>query len=554
MSGNEDAKEKRLRELKGIIQQHVLIRGDEKPIFREGEAWTTHDAFVFDFRNILLQPQYLDLISEMFWDEYESQYPFQVGGLETASIPLIAAIVMKSKEKGKPVNGFYIRKSRKKYDLVKMIEGKITADPVILIDDLTNNGYSFLRQIELLEKTQTKVTDIFTLLRFREEKQYAHITEKYGVHMSSFFTLPDFGIQFIEEKKKTLSDTFDPKWCFESEDPNYFYVVSKSAPVVDEERVYFGSDSGNFWALNQKDGTVSWKYKVGPHALGKSIFSSPALHEGTVYFGSYDGNVYALSAETGKPKWKFMEADWIGSSPALAPNLGLLFIGLEFGLMRKRGGIAALDMKTGKKMWEERTPELTHSSPAYSKGLNVVFIGSNDGKAYLYTPKEGKLLWEFQTGDDIKESAVYDEKNGNVIFGSMDGNIYCINCKTGNPVYKFETHAGIYSTPLLHKGRIYVGSLDKILYCVDSTNGNLEWKFETSGRIFSSPIIIDNLLYIGSNDGRLYEVDINTGKRVNVFQTTERIVNKIAYNKKTKQFFVPTFANQIFCLEKKGEE
>ena len=105
---------------------------------------------------------------------------------------------------------------------------------------------------------------------------------------------------------------------------------------------YFGSDSGYFWALRQSDGSVAWKFKVGYPVNGKSIFSTPAIDDEKVYFGSYDGNVYALDKSSGRLSWKFGDADFVGSSPALAPDLGLLFIGLEFGLFRKQGGIAAI--------------------------------------------------------------------------------------------------------------------------------------------------------------------------------------------------------------------
>ena len=35
--------------------------------------------------------------------------------------------------------------------------------------------------------------------------------------------------------------------------------------------------------------------------------------------------------------WRFIGADWVGSSPALAPELGLLFIGLEFAVEGQAG-------------------------------------------------------------------------------------------------------------------------------------------------------------------------------------------------------------------------
>ena len=50
----------------------------------------------------------------------------------------------------------------------------------------------------------------------------------------------------------------------------------------------------------------------------------------------------------------------------------------------------------------------------------------------------------------------------------------------------------------------------------------------------------------------MYEIDLISGKELSFFQATERITNKIVYNAETERFFVPTFANEIYCLEKQG--
>ncbi|MDZ4205640.1 MAG: hypothetical protein U1C12_00260, partial [Patescibacteria group bacterium] len=97
-----------LEKLKEIILKEVFVTKDkEKIVSTEGE----NSTWLFDFRRVLLKPESLNLIAEIFWKHFKDQYPFQVGGQETAAIPLIAAIVMKSRELGTPVNGFYLRKS-----------------------------------------------------------------------------------------------------------------------------------------------------------------------------------------------------------------------------------------------------------------------------------------------------------------------------------------------------------------------------------------------------------------------------------------------------------
>src|SRR3989344_6562594 len=86
---NEGDLNKKLAELKEIISKEVFITKDKEKI-------TSHAGmesnWLFDFRKIILNPNHLNLIADIFFDVFRDAYPFRVGGLETAAIPLIAAI------------------------------------------------------------------------------------------------------------------------------------------------------------------------------------------------------------------------------------------------------------------------------------------------------------------------------------------------------------------------------------------------------------------------------------------------------------------------------
>ncbi len=536
---------KEIEELKEIIKKDALAtKNTQRIISPKG----IESDWLFDLRNIFLKPDSLSLITKIFWSYFEKEYPFQVGGQEIAAIPLISAIVLESQKINKPVNGFIIRKSRKLSGLQKIIEGSLDKNKIILVDDLLNSGSTILRQIKVIEEAGQKVNCVFTLIRFRDENYYEFIKSK-QIKIISLFSLDDFGLS-LGEKSKNIVKNLELIWKFQGPDPNYFHVVPKSAPVIDDEKIYFGDDGNHFWALNQDTGSVVWKFKIGLNIWRKNIFSSPAIYKNVVYFGAYDGNVYALDVNSGKIKWFFQDADWIGSSPAIAPDLNMLFIGLEFGLFKKHGGIAALDLNTGEKKWEySQISELIHCSPAYCLEKKVVAIGGNDYFAYLFDAKNGKLKWKFKTDGEIKASLVFDTKRNLVLFGSFDGNLYALDIDSGELKGKFKTDDKIYSTPLVYQENVYFSSLDKNLYNFNLETGKMNWRFTTNGRIFSSPMVIKNKIYIGSNDGKLYLIDAQTGKLIGSFQTTERITNKIAFNPKTKIIFLPTYANEIYCLK-----
>jgi outer membrane protein assembly factor BamB/adenine/guanine phosphoribosyltransferase-like PRPP-binding protein len=534
-------------ELKEAIASNAFVRNLR--IVNNDEV--TLGKWLFDFRALLLQSKWLNSYAELFWEEYASQYPFQVCGMESAAISLVAAIAMKGLERGTPVNGLYIRKSRKRSGLMKQIEGVLTKDPVILVDDLINSGNTFNKQIKVLSDEGVRVSDIFVLLAFRDANAYRALTDEQNISLKSIFTLQDFNMPLLSSESTTIPrDSFEILWHFRVPNPSHNYVVQKSAPVLDGERVYFGTDAGTFFALNQTTGDVAWMFDTGKHPEGKGIFSSPAILKGTVYFGAYDGNVYALDAQTGAKKWTYGDADWVGSSPALAEDRGLLFIGLEFGLLRKQGGIAALRLDTGERVWHARTSAYTHGTPLYIPEWNMVVIGSNDATVYAYKGDSGELLWQLSVDGDVKASFAYDAKRKLILFGTLAGTLYAAR-HDGAIAFAKELSAGMYSTPHVQNDTVYFSSLDKCLYAINMDTWKDTWTFMTNGRIFASPIIIEGSLWCGSNDGRLYEIDPLSGKLRTFFQATEKIVNKIAHNADTKRFFVPTNANELYCFVRK---
>ncbi|MCE9541250.1 PQQ-binding-like beta-propeller repeat protein [Candidatus Kaiserbacteria bacterium] len=535
---------------KKAIRETALVRKESGAVIITSESSGERADWIFDFRALMLQPKWLDAYAEIFWERHAGTYPFQVGAMETAGIGLVAAIVMKGVQRGTPVNGFFIRKSRKRQGLMKQIEGTLTDDTIILVDDLMNSGSTFEKQIRVLKDAGKTVSGISAILRFRDTQAYDSFRNQ-NIRMDALFSLEDFGIPLIQKKDDTPVDSFETVWRFRAPDPSFHLVVQKSSPVIDEAKVYFGTDTGSFYALEQSNGEISWAFHTGKHPEGKGILSTPVLYKDTVFFGAYDGAVYALDTATGAVRWKNEDADWIGSSPALATDVHLLFVGLEFGLFKKRGGIAALDMKTGQRRWSDRTPSLTHGSPLYVREENMVTVGSNDGILYAYDAKTGERRWVCPTEGHIKMAPAYDAKRKLILCASMDGKIYALSAESGLPTVAYPTGGGLYTSPLVVGDTVYVASLDKSLYALDLDTWKPRWVYGTNGRIFASPVMHGTHIFIGSNDGRLHEVDAATGKRIGIFQATERIVGRPAFNEKNGLLFVPTVANEMYCLKKK---
>ena len=534
------------------IRERAILRAEnQRLISPHGNS----NNWLIDLRRLFMDAKSLDAAAELFWEECAGRLPFQVGGMEAAAIPFLSAIIMKSLSRGTPVNGFIIRKERKTYGTGSSIEGTLTDAPIVLVDDLLNSGTSMEKARVVLEKENKSIAFAYVVIDY-ESQQGKLWRQRHGVSVGAPFRLSDFGLSLEKPQPKPMA-TFQNRWRFASPDPNFFHRVPKSFPATDGNRVYFGSDSGVFWCLSAGDGSVVWNFKV--NAAGhKNLWSSPALHEGRVYFGSYDGNVYCLDAETGAEVWRFTDADWVGSSPALAPELGSLFIGLEYAVEGKRGSIAALKMENGEKIWEHTTKRYTHASPAYWPERQLVACGSNDNEMFLFDAPTGAVRWRFQTRGEagakgsIRHAPAFDRKRDHLVTGCADGCIYIIDVATGQEIWSVKTDNTIYTVPLIVGDKAYIGSTDKYLYVLDLEGRTVKTRIFAASKIFGPPRLLQGRIYFGACNGVVYELDPATDAITGTHQLPDAVTNALTYNTATGDFYALTYVNELFAFTRSG--
>ncbi len=537
-----------LEMISSAIRERAIVRGENQRLISPTGG---SNAWLIDMRRLFMDAKLLDALADLFWETCADAMPFQVGGMEVAAIPLLSAILMKGAARGTPVNGFIVRKERKAYGTGGLIEGTLNDAPIVIVDDLLNSGNSLEKVRVVLEGAKKSIAMAFVLIDYQSPKGLAW-RDTHRVPIGAPFRLSEFGLS-IERPEPPLRTTFQNKWSFAAPDPNFFHRVPKSFPATDGKRVYFGSDCGSFWCLNAHDGSVAWTFRVNARGH-KNLWSAPALHNGRVYFGSYDGNVYCLDAESGTEIWRFIGADWVGSSPALAPELGLLFIGLEFAVEGKRGSIVALDMQTGEKVWEHRTKRYTHASPAYWPERELVACGSNDNEMFLFDARTGAVRWRFETRNEndekgsIRHAPAFDTQRGHLVTGCADGRIYIIDVETGTEVWSVRTDNTIYTVPLVVGDTAYIGSTDKYLYVLDLERRVVTKKIYAASKIFGPPRLLEGRIYFGACSGMVYELDPSTTDVTGTHQLPDAVTNALTYNAETQDFYALTYVNQLFAF------
>jgi outer membrane protein assembly factor BamB/adenine/guanine phosphoribosyltransferase-like PRPP-binding protein len=559
----------RLAIFKEALVKYAFISGKEQYIHKPGSEAL---AWLFDLRTLVFQPEFIDLYADVFLDTYKDKHPFQVCGLETAAIPLVAAIVIKSMVRGTPVNGFFIRKSRKKTGLLNMIEGVVHDTPLILVDDLINSGGSFLRQVAVIEQLRTEhaytkltILGIHAILRFRDLDAYTYFND-HKIPITSIVTLDDLSsvlpvANLRTEEKKVVKNAFTTLWRWQSSTPSLEQVRPKTTPVFHEGKIYTGTDTGDFVCLDAHTGAPVWKYHVAQSIQRGVGFSTPIVDDDVVYFGSIDGNIYALDALTGGRLWVSFEGDWLGSS--LAASHDTLFMTLEHGVFKKHTELVALWKKNGKKRWGIPLSHKRSTSLSYAPEQKRVICGTEDGTLAAYSAETGAILWSQRLPGSIVAAPTVDEGRNIVAVGTLQsdkastdaGSLVLCDLRTGSVLRTFtEFSFGSYATPLIYKNVIIFTSLDKHVYAVDIDSLMIVWKHNTGARIFATPVLIETPIgprvYVGSNSGVLYEIEPQTGVITSQTFVTERITSCVAYDQDSHTLFLPTYANEIYALRR----
>lgn len=541
------AADDRMQKLFDIISAKSIVRDSQQKIL---STRGMPQQWLIDLRKTFFDPTGLDLIAELFWERFADKFPFQVGGLEVGSVPLTSAIQLHGLKRGLHVNGFVVRKERKHYGLNKTYEGDLTDDPIVVVDDLLNSGGTVEKVRTVLAQAGRSIRDLFVVINYETDAGRRWI-ERNGVQFDFIYTLPQFGITLGNARAPAKQSEFAAAWEFSASGGHFFDVLPGSTPALDRDRLYFGNDGGVFWALDQRTGAPAWSVELG-QSTRNAIRSSPSVHKGQVYFGSSDGNVYCLDTATGRERWRFVAADRVESSPCLAPDLDMLFIGLQHEVPGRGGSIAALHLATGEKLWEFAVEKPVLGSPAYDKELRLVACGTNDRELLLFEPVTRELLWRHPTGGEVRAAPAFDPARRAVVVVAMDGTIRSIDL-AGRERWRVQTGDAIHAAPLIAGDRIYVASADKNVYVIDAGSGRGVLRMTTSGKNYAAPRLIGGRIYFGSTSGLVYEFNPRIDAITGEVQLPERITNPVAHSATTGLFYARSYDGKIYAFRRVEE-
>jgi outer membrane protein assembly factor BamB len=344
-------------------------------------------------------------------------------------------------------------------------------------------------------------------------------------------------------------------------------VQALNPPVVMDDTVYFGSEDGNFYALDLESGYMRWVFKSGAE-----INSIPYVDNNQVYFGSKDGKAYALSRGDGRQIWSFQTESQINSQVEryrdyvifVSDSDAIYFLSPEgkeefridnpgwfhftylmaddvmyFATGPRVELIGPYDINKREFLWFVPYHEIAaswYSFPAV-RGDLVYFSAASGFNGmqmafYAFNRRTGQRVWEqYREGiwntwdwdeDAIWELFLRDEElldfmapaiwKDLVIYTGGDIMARAFDAKTGALRWEEALDMPVSSAPTIAGDRVYFGLLGDDytppkLVCISARDGRFLWQMETEGAILSAPVIAGKRIIFGTDKSVFYVLE-----------------------------------------------
>jgi orotate phosphoribosyltransferase len=195
MHGPQSCEEKCMNERKGTqnARERLFAILKEKA-FRRGKvilASGRESDYYFDMKPAMLDPDGAALMAEIILQQIQDVKADCVGGLEMGAVPLIAPVAMQSRKFGRPLPGFFVRKTVKDHGTKKRVDGNdIAGKTVIILEDVTTTGASAMDAVKAVTDAGAKVALVISILDRGEGA--ADLYAKAGIPFKSLFTAEQF--------------------------------------------------------------------------------------------------------------------------------------------------------------------------------------------------------------------------------------------------------------------------------------------------------------------------------------------------------------------------
>ncbi len=148
--------------LKSLLTQRSLILG---PITLSNGSQSDH---YFDCKRTTLNSEGAWLVGDVVlrvMREELREWPKAIGGLTHGADPIVSSVIMRARECGLHLDGFYVRQEPKKHGTKNLVEN--APEPgsnIVIVDDVVTGGGSVLKAIDAASQAGCNILAVITLV------------------------------------------------------------------------------------------------------------------------------------------------------------------------------------------------------------------------------------------------------------------------------------------------------------------------------------------------------------------------------------------------------
>ena len=256
-------------------------------------------------------------------------------------------------------------------------------------------------------------------------------------------------------------------------------------PTIHNEMLYAGMNLGDQTLV----GFNLERSKRQLKARYPQINTTPIVDNDRIYFGTNNSRFYCVDLKTQENIWKIETRGPVMGSPAMNKN-GIFFSDVK-------GWVYSIEVEEGTLVWEKKLEGNSYSHPVIDE--SSLYICTTAGNLTALSQTDGAILWQYQTSGALFSSpSLYQNM---LYLGSNNNDVIAVRKDTGEEVWRFSTAGVVNTVPLASPDYLYVTSWDRNLYILNRFSGQLIYTFELRKTPKSSPIIYrDYLLIHTAND------------------------------------------------------
>ncbi len=288
--------------------------------------------------------------------------------------------------------------------------------------------------------------------------------------------------------------------------------------VVSREIAVFGDMDGIVHAVNMRNGSTLWIYKLPGIQTG-----TPAIRDDRIYIGT-SKHAICLDLKNGKLLWE-QKIDGsagkrnIGSINSILCYKNLVIYADEkLNIFHAGSGNIIASINTHYDPWP-------HSGACYDE-------------KHLYIPGDGKILrlnlliadWlePIKTKGKITCGPVIADDL--LLYGTNRAAMHAVSTRSRKHVWSFKAEGLVKlnnmtqmdSSPAVSKGRVFFGGPDGYLHALDLKTGKKIWQVPFEDNIESSPTVSGNAVYILNSRG-FFACSVSDGEKLWEFRTGEKL-------------------------------